>query len=55
MGKRRKSKLTKTIEYWTRQTRRSIVLLVGIFILIVVIIALVWIIPIFINSVLGAL
>jgi len=51
MGK--KSRLARSLEYWTRQTRRIIILLIGIFILILVIFALAWIIPKLIDMILG--
>jgi len=55
MGRRgKKSPLTKKLEYYTRTTRRVIILLIGIFILVLVIIALVWVIPILIDMLLNA-
>ena len=56
MGRRRKkgTPLTGALGYWTRTTRRIIILLIGIFILILVLIALFWIIPILIDTIMNA-
>jgi len=47
----RKSKLTRTIEYWIRQIRRIIILLIGCFIALLLIYALIWFIPILIEAI----
>ena len=50
-GHRRKSRLARTLDYWTRQTGRVAKLLIVIFIVILIIIALVWLIPILIENI----
>jgi len=51
--KRKKSKLARVLEYWTRQSGRIIKLLLGVIIIVIVIIALLWLIPILIDVILG--
>jgi len=45
----RKSKLARTIEYWIRQAKRVLKLLVIVLIIIIILIVIIWFIPILIE------
>ncbi len=49
-----KSPLARTLDYWTRQARRVAILLLGIIVIILILIALFYLIPILIEQILGA-